>query len=142
MSAVVRMGFLITACFIASKAIADCELLDVADVEAVVGSPVTDVSGDEGQMQCFFVGGSPQVSLTILVNARDYYDQVSILEPHTPVDVGEQGRSNVDTNGVHAVQFVQGDKSATLALTATQSSDRAYLAGLIEIARIVAARLD
>lgn len=39
-------------------------------------------------------------------------------------DVGERGRSNVDTNGVAAVQFVQGDKSVTLSLRSTRKDGR------------------
>ena len=142
MSANVRMGLLLSACVFASAANADCDVVDVATVESVLGSPITDLSGDDAETQCVFVGGSPQATLIIQLNTRDYYDQVSILEPHTPVNVGEQGRSNVDTNGVFAVQFVQGDSSATLSLRPVQQGDRDYLAGLVRIAEVVAAELD
>lgn len=138
----VRIALSLSLGVMASAANADCELLGVADVEKALGSGVTDVSGDEAELQCSFLVGSPPATLVIQINPRDYYDTVSILEPHTPVEVGERGRSNVDSNGVGAVQFVQGDKSVTLALRPAQTDDRDDLDGLIALAEVAAARLE
>jgi hypothetical protein len=70
------------------------------------------------------------------------YDQASILQPHTPVNVGEEGRSNIDTNGVTALQFVQGGSSVTMSVRPSSASDRNYLDALVTVGNRVAERLE
>lgn len=137
-----RLMLLSTAGAVASTASADCALLTVADVEAVVGPGVMDISGDDASMQCYFLGGDPQATLIVQISDRSYYDSVSLPEPSTAVDVGDEGRSHVDAIGGFSVQFAQGDSSATLALRPVQTADRDYLGGLISLARIAAGRLE
>lgn len=138
---VARTVLLLAFGLVGSAASADCRLLSVADVERVLGPGVNDLSGDDAESQCYFLVGSSQATFIVQIGSRDYYDDVSILKPHTPVDVGERGRSNVDTNGVAAVQFVQGDKSVTLSLRSTRKDGRDNLDALITLAKAAAARL-
>ncbi len=104
-----------------ATAFADCELLSVADAELVLGPSVSDLSGEDAASQCMFIGGSPQGAFVIQFGSRDYYNQVTILPPHTPADIGDEGRSNVDNNGVIALQFVQGDRSVTMPVRSVSS---------------------
>ena len=50
-------AFAVTAGIVASEAGAGCTWLSVSDAESVLGSGVTDVSGENAPTQCFFVGG-------------------------------------------------------------------------------------
>ena len=138
----IRAAFAVTACIVASEAGAGCTWLSVADAESVLGSGVTDVSGEDAPTQCFFVGGSPHGTLIVQFGSREDYDRTTILQPHAPVDVGERGRSNVDSTGTTAVQFMQGGKSVILAARSSQPGKREYLDALIDVARVIAGRLD
>ena len=121
---------------------ADCELLSTADAELVLGPNVMDLSGDDADFQCLFLGGAPQGTFTVQFADRAYYAQASILQPHSPVDVGEEGRSNVDTNGVTALQFVQGDRTVTMSVRPSSNSDRDYLGALETVGTRIADRLE
>ena len=127
---------------IAATAYADCELLSAADAELVLGPGITDLSGEDADFQCMFLGGSPQGTLIVQFADRDYYEQASILEPHTPADVGEQGRSNVDSNGITALQFVQGDRTVTMSARSSAPGDRDYLDALVTVGKRIAERLN
>ena len=131
-----------SACLFSTVVRADCELLSAADAEQVLGPNVTDLSGDDSQLQCMFLGGEPQGTFIVQFNPREYYHQATILEPHTPADVGEEGRSNVDTNGITALQFVQGDQSVTMSVRPVSCSDRDYLDALIRVGSRLAERLE
>ncbi|MGD8323928.1 MAG: hypothetical protein PVF50_06135 [Gammaproteobacteria bacterium] len=137
-----RLSLAAFACTVAATAHADCDLLNLEDAELVLGPNVSDLSGDDAEFQCFFLGGSPQGTLIVQFGDRDYYENTSILQPHTPVDIGEEGRSNVDTNGVTAVQFVQSDTTVTMSVRPSSESDRDYLDALATVGRRVAERLD
>ena len=127
-------------CIAAESAFADCELLSMADAELVLGPNVTDLSGEDAQFQCMFIGGAPQGTFIVQFADRSWFNQVRILEPHAAVDVGEEGRSNVDTNGVVALQFVQGNRSATLSVRPSSATDRDYLAALETVGKRLAER--
>lgn len=126
----------------AASAYADCELLSVADAETILGPGVTDLSGNDSESQCLFLGGSPQGTFIVQFADRDYYDVASILEPHTPESVGEQGRSNIDTNGVTALQFVQGDRTVTMSVRSSSPTSPDYLDALVAVGNRLAARLE
>lgn len=142
MKTLALLALAIPGCLAASAALAQCPKLSVAEAEGVLGPGVTDItSADDAEFQCFFLGGEPQGSLIIQFGDRGYYQQVSILQPHAPVDVGDEGRSNVDTNGVTAVQFVKGNSSVTMTARSTAPSGGNYLDPLVEAARLIAERL-
>ena len=126
----------------ATASYADCELLSAADAEEVLGPSVMDLSGDNSDSQCLFIGGSPQGTFTVQFADRAWYEQTSILPPHTPIDVGDEGRSNVDTNGVTAVQFVRGDTTVTMSVRPSSPSDRDYLDALVAVAARLEDRLE
>ena len=137
-----RLPITTLACIAATSAYADCELLSVSDAELVLGPGVQDLSGDDAEFQCMFLGGSPQGTLIVQFADRGYYEVVSILQPHTPQSVGEEGRSNVDTNGVTALQFVQGDKSVTMSVRPSSPTGTDYLDALVSVGARLAERLE
>ena len=126
----------------AAGAHADCELLSASDAELVLGLGITDLTGDDAEFQCMFLGGSPQGTLIVQFADAGYYDQASILPPHTPQDVGDRGRSNIDTNGITALQFVKGNKTVTMSARSSSASDRDYLDAMVEIGNRIAERLE
>lgn len=132
----------ISASMAAATAQAECQLLTMSDAESVLGPNVTDLTGEDFEFQCYFLGGDPQGTFIVQFADRAYYEQASILQPHTPVDVGEEGRSNVDTNGITALQFVQGDSTVTMSVRPSSASDRNYLDALVAVGRRVAERLE
>jgi hypothetical protein len=137
-----KILFTVAGSLTAATTHADSELLSVADAELVLGPNVMDLSGDDAEFQCLFLGGSPQGTFIVQFNPRDYYEQATILEPHTPADVGEQGRTNVDTNGVTALQFVQGDRSVTMSVRPAASGEPDYLDKLVTVGKRLAERLE
>ena len=134
--------FIAASASIAAVAHADCELLSSSDAELVLGPGITDLTGDDSGFQCMFLGGSPQGTFTVQFADRAYYDQASILEPHTPHDVGDRARSNVDTNGITALQFVKGNMTVTMSVRPSSASDRDYLTALVTVGNRVAERLE
>ncbi len=129
-------------CIAATLAWADCKMLSVTDAELVLGSGVQDLSGDDSEFQCLFLGGSPQGTFIVQFAERANYDVASIIEPHTPQNVGEKGRSNIDTNGLTALQFVQGDKTVTMSVRSSSGSSPDYLDALVSVGMRLAERLE
>ena len=117
-----------------------CDVLDLGDASRVIGAGTEHPGGDTEQRTCMYV--NPGIAtLAIQLGPADYYDQVTILPPHTPVQVGDRGRSNVQETGAIAVQFVSGEHSATLALQPLGDPRADYLDLLVSAARAVAQRL-
>jgi hypothetical protein len=79
--------------------------------------------------------------MTIQRSSADFYDMVSIPQPHTPTDIGDQGRYNVDEGGSASIQFVIGDSSVMISVRVFSERDGDYLPALLDLARAVADRL-
>lgn len=80
--------------------------------------------------------------LTIQVWPAEYYDRVTILQPHTAAKIGDKARYNVQKTGVVAVQLVKGSHSVTLNVQPMGKPKTDYLEPLLSAAREVAARLQ
>jgi hypothetical protein len=92
------------------------------------------------QLTCLYSSAGVGM-LTLQLGTAELYDQVTILEPHTPVQIGDGARYNVQETGVVAVQLVQGRHSATLSVQPIGTSETDYLEPLLSAAREVAERL-
>jgi len=66
---------------------------------------------------------------------------MTILKPHTPVQIGDKARYNVQKTGVVAVQLVTGSHSVTLNVQPMSKPKTDYLEPLLSAAREVATRL-
>ncbi|MDH5348770.1 MAG: hypothetical protein OEW13_12785, partial [Nitrospira sp.] len=96
--------------------------------------------GDTEQLTCLY--SNPGVAmLTIQLWPAESYDQMTILKPHTPVQIGDKARYNVQKTGVVAVQLVTGSHSVTLNVQPMSKPKTDYLEPLLSAAREVATRL-
>ena len=117
----------------AGKEVRACDVLDVETAGQVIGSDTENAGGDTEQFICVY--SNPGVAtLTLQLGSVELYDQVTILEPHTSVQIGEKARYNVQETGVVAVQFAAGDHSATLSVQPIGDSETDYLEPLISAA--------
>ena len=124
----------------ASQPVRACELVDLTTATRVIGSGTEHPGGDTEQETCMYV--NPGVAmLTIQIGRAELYDQITILPPHTPAQIGERGRHTVQPTGTVAVQFVKGRYSVTLSTQPLSASDSAYLDALLATAREAANRL-
>ena len=116
-----------------------CEILDLQGASRVIGPGAEHPGGDAERDMCLY--SSPGVAmLTIQVWPAEYYDRVTILQPHTAAKIGDKARYNVQT-GVVAVQLVKGSHSVTLNVQPMGKPKTDYLEPLLSAAREVAARL-
>ena len=117
-----------------------CEILDLQGASRVIGPGAEHPGGDAERDMCLY--SSPGVAmLTIQVWPAEYYDRVTILQPHTAAKIGDKARYNVQT-GVVAVQLVKGSHSVTLNVQPMGKPKTDYLEPLLSAAREVAARLQ
>ena len=117
-----------------------CELLDIEAATRVIGSGTEHPGGDAEEQTCIY--SNPGVAtLTLQLGTAELYDQVTIMQPHTAVQIGSAGRYNVEATGVAAVQFVKGAYSVTLSARPLGTNDTQYLEPLISVARETADRL-
>lgn len=124
----------------AGQEVRACEILDLQGASRVIGPGAEHPGGDAERDMCLY--SSPGVAmLTIQVWPAEYYDRVTILQPHTPVQIGDKARYNVQKNGVVAIQLVSGSHSATLNVQPIGKPKTDYLEPLLSAAREVAARL-
>lgn len=123
----------------AAQDIRACSLLTLEAATRVLGSG-TEQPGDTEQLTCIY--SNPGVGmLTIQLGSAAQYDQITIMQPHAVVEIGDRGRSNVQSNGVVSVQFVKGAHSATLSAQPLGSTQADYLAPLVAAAREAAGRM-
>ncbi|MCG8469081.1 MAG: hypothetical protein MJB57_12900 [Gemmatimonadetes bacterium] len=121
-----------------------CTMVDLATVETLLGSGAVDAAeGDDSAPDvCVFQGPEGWALLTIMRHPADLYDQITIRRPHTPAEVGDRGRYNVDeATGAVAVQFVKGDASVTLSLQMLSEREGDFVAPMLDVARAVADRV-
>jgi hypothetical protein len=124
----------------ASPEVRACDLLTLDGATRVIGSGTEHPGGDTERLTCMY--SNPGVAmLTIQLGSAAQYDQVTIMQPHTAVEIGDRGRSNVQSNGVASVQFVKGAHSATLSAQPLGSAQADYLEPLVAAAREAAGRL-
>jgi len=117
-----------------------CDLVNLQAATQVLGTGTEHPGGDTEAMTCMYV--NPGVGmLSVQLATAEYYDQVTIMQPHTAAQVGDRGRSNVQPNGVVAVQFVRGSHSLTLNVQPLGASQVDYLPPLLTAARDAAGRL-
>ena len=124
----------------AGQEVRACEMLDLQGASRVIGPGAEHPGGDTEQGMCLY--SSPGVAmLTIQLWLAEYYDRVTILQPHTAVKIGDKARYNVQKTGVTAVQFVTGGHSVMLNVQPMGKPKTDYLEPLLSAAREVAARL-
>lgn len=117
-----------------------CDVLDIQGAGRVIGAGTEHPGGDTEQLTCLY--SNPGVAmLTIQLWPAESYDQVTILKPHTPVQIGDKARYNVEKTGAVAVQLVTGSHSVTLSVRPMGKSRTDYLEPLLSAAREVAVRL-
>ena len=125
----------------AGQEVRACEILDLRSASRVIGPGAEHPGGDAERDMCLY--SSPGVAmLTIQLWPAASYDQVTILKPHTPVQIGDKARYNVQKTGVVAVQLVKGSHSVTLNVQPMGKPKTDYLEPLLSAAREVAARLQ
>ncbi len=125
---------------VASTEIRACSLLDLASATRVLGPGTELPGGDTEPLSCMYSNAGVGM-LTVQLNPASSYDQVTILPPHTPADIGDQGRYNVQANGVVSVQFADGAHSATLSVQPIGTTDTDFLQPMLTAAREMAAKL-
>jgi hypothetical protein len=124
----------------AGQEVRACDVLGIQGASRVIGPGTEHPGGDTEQLTCLY--SNPGVAmLTIQLWPAESYDQVTILKPHTPVQIGDKARYNVQKTGVVAVQLVTGAYAATLNLQPMGKPKTDYLEPLLSAAREVAARL-
>ena len=117
-----------------------CDLLDLTAATRVIGSGTEQPGGDMEELTCMY--SNPGVAvLTIQLGGAELYDQITILPPHTSVQIGDQGRYNVQGTGTAAVQFAKGAYSVTISVQPFGTSQAAYMESLLAAAREAAGRL-
>lgn len=90
-----------------------CELVDLATAQSVIGPETEHPGGDTERETCLY--SNPGVAmLTVQIGAAQLYDQISIPQPHTPVELGDRGRFSMQPSGPIAVEFVKGDYTVTI----------------------------
>jgi hypothetical protein len=125
----------------AGQEVRACEVLDLQGASRVIGPGAEHPGGDAERDMCLY--SSPGVAmLTIQLWSAEYYDRVTILQPHTAVKIGDKARYNVQKTGVVAVQLVKGSHSVTLNVQPMGKPKTDYLEPLLSAAREVAARLQ
>lgn len=123
----------------AAQDVRACEVLTLEAATRVIGTG-TEQPGDTEQLTCIY--SNPGVAmLTIQLGSAAQYDQITIMQPHAALEIGDRGRSNVQQNGAVAVQFVKGAHSATLSLQPLGAAQADYLEPLVTAAREAAGRL-
>lgn len=124
----------------AGQEVRACQVLDLQGASRVIGPGTEHPGGDTEQLMCLY--SNPGIAmLTIHLWPAESFDQMSILKPHTPVQIGDQARYNVQKTGVVAVQLVTGSHSVTLNVQPMGKPKTDYLEPLLSAAREVAARL-
>lgn len=137
-SAVIVFAVCLLSC---AQAYAQCEFITFDEAQQVLGIDITDLSGDDAATQCYFLSNSTNASFIIQINNREYFENVTLQEPYVVADIGEDGRARLEDNGGAAVQFVQGDTSATMSVRPINHTSTDYLTPLRDLAVRVAARL-
>ena len=125
----------------AAQGIRACEALDLQGATQVLGTGTEHPGGDTEPLTCVYSNAGVAM-LTIQLNPAAAYDQMTILEPHTPVQIGDRARYNVQSTGVVAVQLATGAHSATLSVQPIGTSQTSFLDPLLVAAREVASRLQ
>ncbi len=117
-----------------------CELVDIAVAERVLGPDIVDTTTDPNSF-CLFISSKTAAQFSVRTDTRALYDQVSIPQPFTLVDIGEAGRYHEYPKGGVAIQFAKGDTSLTIAVRILRDDGRDYLTLLLDIAREIAVKL-
>ena len=124
----------------AAQSVRACEIVDLATAAQILGPGAEHPGGDTEELTCIY--SSPGVALlTVQLGDADLYDQITILPPHTSVDIGDRGRYNIQETGAIAVQFAKGAYSVTLGVQPIGAGDGEFLEPLLSVAREVAGRL-
>ena len=79
--------------------------------------------------------------LTVQVNDASWYDQTSILPPHSELAVGDRGRYSIPEGGPTAVEFVEEGRTVTMGVRQIGTGEGSYLEPLLALARQVAREL-
>lgn len=117
-----------------------CGLLDLAAATRVIGSGTEHLGEDEEELTCLY--SNPGVAtLNAQLGTAELYEQITIMQPHTSVEIGGKGRYNVQETGAVAVQFAKGAYSMTLSVQPIGTSETAYLERLLSAAREAASRM-
>lgn len=117
-----------------------CGVLDLAMASRLIGPGTEHPGGDTEQLTCMYV--NPGVAtLTLQLGRPELYDEITIMEPHTAVEIGERGRYHVEDSGAVAVQFVTDAHSATLVARPIGKPQSDYQQPAIAVARELADRL-
>ena len=118
-----------------------CDLLDLTMARGVVGPDTEHPGGDTERETCVYA--NPGVAmLTIQIGRAELFDQIRILEPHTPESIGDRGRSTVQPSGSVALQFVKGEYAVTIGVSPLGGApSTGYLTPLRAAALQVADRL-
>ena len=124
----------------AVQAVRACDLVDLASAGRIIGPDAEHPGGDMEEWTCVY--SSPGVALlTVQLAPAVSYDEVTILQPHSALDVGERGRYNRQEDGPVAVQFVSGEWSVTMGVRPMGVPDVDYFDPLVAAARDVAGQL-
>lgn len=127
--------------FLFLKAMGSCELVDLETAKRVLGAEIIDTTTDPASF-CLFLSTTTAAQFSVRKDTDAVYDQITIPQPFTPVDIGERARYHRYPKGGVAVQFVSGESSVTLAVRILRDDGRDYLELLLDIAREIAAKLD
>jgi hypothetical protein len=124
-----------------TQAPGNCALVTLSEAEAVLGADIQDLSGEDATTQCFFLSNASGTMFIVQISNREYYENVTLQQPFDVADIGEGGRSRVESNGGAAVQFIQGDTSVMMTVRPTRPGGTDYIGILLEVAARTAAKL-
>lgn len=117
-----------------------CDLVDLAAATRVIGAGTEQPGGDTEELTCLYSNAGVAM-LTIQLAGPELYDQITIMPPHEPVDIGSRGRYSVQENGATAVQFATDAHSVTMSVQPLGTNRVEYLEPLLTAARDAAGRL-
>lgn len=115
-----------------------CELVDEAAAEAILGANPVNMSDAETPSICMYMKADGTATLMAHVLGHEMYDATPI-HPRTSVEIGDRGRFNEDESGTAIVQFVKGEYSMRISVSARSIPDASYLPALMDAARSAAA---
>lgn len=119
----------------------NCAMIDLPTVETVLGEGATDLSDAGVSDTCVFQGAESWALMMVQRSSADFYDSVTIPQPHTAIEIGDQGRYNVDERGSTAVQFVVGDASVMISVRVMSPREGDFLPALLDLSPAVADRM-
>ena len=73
----------------AGQEVRACKVFDLQAAIQVIGRGTEHPGGDTERLTCMY--SNPGVAqLTVQLNPADLYDRITILKPHTPVQIGDK----------------------------------------------------